>query len=303
MHFIFSCIFLFLSEEFVKSSSTQTESIIDLYKKISEKGTLADGLALNEQAQIKLKAINTIRLLPLNAMPINKFIILFNISLNNIKSDEEIKLIEFRLKSKNNISIYRKKLRLVIRENMYKRRRFNPMIISKEESEYLSYDLTNFLFHNSSNQILVIRRQSWIRNYLDHASLVIYSRAPGIFRLPASSNIRTKRSVQQKQVNSPCSRYDLFVNFDQLSFGAWVVEPKRFNAGVCQGDCPNPLSRLFYPTNHAMLLSLLHERGNSIQQPSCVPVRLRPLDLLYYDRRELVIKRHQGMQVEECGCR
>ncbi|CAF5145401.1 unnamed protein product, partial [Rotaria magnacalcarata] len=98
MHFIFSCIFLFLSEEFVKSSSTQTESIIDLYKKISEKGTLADGLALNEQAQIKLKAINTIRLLPLNAMPINKFIILFNISLNNIKSDEEIKLIEFRLK-------------------------------------------------------------------------------------------------------------------------------------------------------------------------------------------------------------
>ncbi|CAF3310465.1 unnamed protein product [Rotaria socialis] len=302
MHFIFSFIFLLLSEEFVKSSSTQTESIIDLYKRISEKGTLADGLALNEQAQIKLKAINTIRLLPLNAMPINKFIVLFNISLNNIKSDEEIKLIELRLKSKN-VNSYRKKLRLVIRESMYKRRRFNPMIISKEESEYLSYDLTNFLFHNSSQQILVIRRQLWIRHYLDHASLIIYSRAPGIFRLPSSSNIRTKRSIQQKQVNGPCARYDLFVNFDQLSFGAWVVEPKRFNAGVCQGDCPNPLSRLFYPTNHAMLLSLLHERGNSIQQPSCVPVRLRPLDLLYYDRRELVIKRHQGMQVEECGCR
>ncbi|CAF3995279.1 unnamed protein product, partial [Rotaria sp. Silwood2] len=36
---------------------------------------------------------------------------------------------------------------------------------------------------------------------------------------------------------------------------AWIIEPKRFNAGICRGDCPNPLSRLFYPTNHAMLLS------------------------------------------------
>jgi hypothetical protein len=227
-------------------------------------------------------------------MSMKKSLLLFNISLNKIQPHEEVKLIEFRLKLKNR---YRKKLIMIIQKQ-----RFRPLIISNDQSEYLSYDLTNYLFHNSSQQTLIIRRQSWIKNSLQQASLVIYSRTPGVFLLPSPTQ-RIKRSIQSKQISGPCSRHDLFVDFNQLSFGAWVIEPKRFNAGICRGDCPNPLSRLFYPTNHAMLLSLLHERGDSIQQPSCVPVRLRPLDLLYYDRRELVIKRHQGMQVEECGCR
>jgi hypothetical protein len=306
MQIIYNIFFILFLEQFVQTQviSAQTESIIDLYKKISEKGSLVDGLSLTDQAQIKLKTINTIRLLPLNYISIKKSFLLFNISLNKIQTNEEVKLIEFRLKLRNNSNrnFHRKKLMVIIRKEMHKKKRFHPLIISKEESEYLSYDLTDYLFHNSSQQTLIIRRQLWIKKYLQQASLVIYSRTPGVFLLP-SPTIRTKRAIKQKYIMSPCSRHDLFVDFDQLSFGAWVIEPKRFNAGICRGDCPNPLSRLFYPTNHAMLLSLLHERGNSIQQPSCVPVRLRPLDLLYYDRRELIIKRHQGMQVEECGCR
>jgi hypothetical protein len=306
MQLIFYWIFVLLLEKFVqiKVSSTQTESIIDLYKKINEKGSLADGLSLNNHAQIKLKTINTIRLLPLKYISINKSssLLLFNINLNKIQTNEEIHLIEFRLKLKiHKKNFHRRKLIIIIRKEMHKKQKFRPLIISNQQSEYLSYDLTDYLFHNSSHQTLIIRRQLWIKNYLQQASLVIYSRTPSIFLLPSPTIIRTKRSI--KQIIGPCSRHDLFVDFNQLSFGAWVVEPKKFNAGICHGDCPNPLSRLFYPTNHAMLLSLLHERGNSIQQPSCVPVRLRPLDLLYYDRRELVIKRHQGMQVEECGCR
>ncbi|CAF0735512.1 unnamed protein product [Adineta steineri] len=304
MQFMFNIFFILVLEEFLltKIISTQTDSIVDLYKKISEKGSLVDGLSLNNQAQIKLKTINTIRLLSLTSISMNNSRLLFNISLDKIQINEEVKLIEFRLKLKSKIN--KKKLFLIIKNDISKKKkRFRPMIISKDESEYLSYDLTDYLIHNSSKQILIIRRQLWIRKYLEEASLVIYSRTPGGFILPSSSsNIRTKRTIKQI-TTGPCSRHDLFVDFDQLSFGAWVVEPKKFNAGICRGDCPNPLSRLYYPTNHAMLLSLLHERGNSIQQPSCVPVRLRSLDLLYYDHRELIIKRHQGMQVVECGCR
>lgn len=287
----------------IKTFSSQTESIIDLYKQINEKGSLIDGLLLNNHAQMKLKTVNTIRLLPLTYISMNKSL-LFNFNLNKTQLNEEIKLIELRLKLKiSKKNFHQRKLIMIIRKEFHKRQRFRPLIISKEQSEYLSYDLTNYLFHNSSKQTLIIRRQLWIKNYLQQASLIIYSRTPGNFLLPTLKQ-RKKRSIQQKkQFSGPCSRHDLFVDFNQLSFGAWIVEPKKFNAGICRGDCPNPLSRLYYPTNHAMLLSLLHERGNSIQQPSCVPVRLRPLDLLYYDRRELVIKRHQGMQVEECGCR
>lgn len=277
---------------------SQTESIVDLYNQINEKGSLSDGLALNDRVQMKLKSINTIRLLPLEILRMNQSILLFQIHMKKFQPNEEVKLIEFRLKFKDpSRKSSRRRINMIIRKQ-----RFRPLIISTEQSDYLSYDLTNYLFPNSSEQILIIRRQFWLIHSLDQASLVIYSRTPGGFLLPSPTR-RLKRSIKSPSIIGPCSRHDLWVDFNQLSFGAWVVQPKRFNAGICRGDCPNPLSRLFYPTNHAMLLSLLHERGNAIQQPSCVPVRLRPLDLLYYDRRDLVIKRHQGMQVEECGCR
>jgi hypothetical protein len=288
-----------------KALDAHTESIVDLYQKISAQDSLMDGLALNEHAQVKLKTINTIRLLPLTSVAVNRSILSFDVQLNKLQSNEEVKLIEFRLKLKTPLK--KRKLRLIVRNGLHRRRRpVRPVLISKEESEYLSYDVTDYFIHNASQQTLIIREQLWLRNHLQEASLVIYSRTAGGFLLPAPAR-RSKRSMkqqqQQQQISGPCARHDLFVDFDQLPFGSWIVQPKRFNAGICRGDCPNPLSRSYYPTNHAMLLSLLHERGTSIQQPSCVPVRLRPLDLLYYDRRDLVIKRHQGMQVEECGCR
>ncbi|CAF1267091.1 unnamed protein product [Adineta ricciae] len=303
MQILFGVILIVLLEGVLQMNALddqQTQSIIELYKKISEKDSLVDGLSLNDDAQLKLKTINTIRLVPLTALSTNRSILLFNVSLNKLQMNEEVKLIEFRLKL--TMRMKQRRLRLIIRNSLYQRRRIRPLIISSTDSEYLSYDITDYLIHHSTQQSIIIRRQFWLRRHLQEASLVIYSRAPSAFLLPSPTR-RMKRSVKQQQITGPCSRHDLFVDFNQLSFGTWVVQPKRFNAGVCRGDCPNPLSRSYYPTNHAMLLSLLHERGSAIQQPSCVPVRLRPLDLLYYDRRELVIKRHRGMQVEECGCR
>lgn len=298
--FVLSFTHLILS----KTPSSQTESIVDLYNKINEKGSLMDGLALNHRVQKKLKTVNTIRLLPLEYFIKNQSMVFFNISFNKIQMNEEVKLIEFRLKLKDSSqrNHHHRRLHIIIRKEFSLKQRLRPLMISAEQSDYLSYDLTDYLFHNSSRQMLIIRRQFWLRNSLEQASFVIYSRTPGIFLQP-STIPRQKRSIKSQLITGPCSRHDLWVDFNQLSFGTWVVEPKRFNAGQCRGDCPNPLSRSLYPTNHAMLLSLLHERGNAIEQPSCVPVRLRSLDLLYYDRRDLVIKRHQGMQVEECGCR
>ena len=286
----------------IVSGSSHTESIMELYKKINEKGSLVDGLALNSQAQLKLKTINTIRLLPLNSSSAKNpsSFIEFKINLSKLHDDEDVKLIELRLKlSRKKIEFNKRKLPIIHRFNS-KKSRFYAWKISTNKSEYFSFDLTDQLIRNKSEQWLMMRKRHRLIRNLDQASLIIYSRVPGVFLLPPMTK-RTKRSTTIN--DGPCSRRDFFVDFDQLSFGSWVIEPKQFNAGVCRGDCPNPLSRSFFPTNHAMLLSLLHERGRTNQQPSCVPVRLRPLDLLYYDHRELIIKRHQSMQVEECGCR
>jgi hypothetical protein len=290
-----------------QSYSSHRESITALYKTINEKGSLIDGLALNVRIEHKLKTIDTIRLVPLNVLVSNRsdHVFRFNVTLNKRQTNEEIKLIELRLKldKRHNNDVRRSNMIFILGQFSLKRT-IHPMMISTAQSLYHSYDLTRYLFPNCSQQWLFIRQRFGLVQRIEDASLIIYSRLSTGFLHSSTIHRRMTRSAPSMTFAlGSCSKKDFFVDFDQLSFGTWVVEPKRFNAGLCHGDCPNPLSRAFYPTNHAMLLSLLHERGRTNQQPSCVPVRLRPLDLLYYDRRELVIKRHHGMQVEECGCR
>ncbi|XP_051279610.1 southpaw [Dicentrarchus labrax] len=100
-----------------------------------------------------------------------------------------------------------------------------------------------------------------------------------------------------------CRKVDMWVDFDQIGWDEWIVHPKRYNAYRCEGECPTPLDESFRPTNHAYMQSLLRhhhpERGSC---PSCVPTRLSPLSMLYYENDDLALRHHEDMIVEECGC-
>ncbi|XP_070761036.1 southpaw [Enoplosus armatus] len=100
-----------------------------------------------------------------------------------------------------------------------------------------------------------------------------------------------------------CRKVDMWVDFDHIGWDEWIVHPKRYNAYRCEGECPTPLDESFRPTNHAYMQSLLRhhhpERGSC---PSCVPTRLSPLSMLYYENDDLALRHHEDMIVEECGC-
>ncbi|NXJ67263.1 NODAL protein, partial [Rostratula benghalensis] len=102
---------------------------------------------------------------------------------------------------------------------------------------------------------------------------------------------------------SLCRRVDMMVDFEQTGWGSWIVYPKKYNAYRCEGQCPSPLDETFKPTNHAYIQSLLQlYKPNQVPCPACSPVRMSPLSMLYYEKGEIVVRHHEDMVIEECGC-
>uniref|UniRef100_A0A8C4RCC0 TGF-beta family profile domain-containing protein n=1 Tax=Erpetoichthys calabaricus TaxID=27687 RepID=A0A8C4RCC0_ERPCA len=65
--------------------------------------------------------------------------------------------------------------------------------------------------------------------------------------------------------------------------------PKRYNAFRCEGECPSPVDESFKPTNHAYM------QPNRVPCPSCVPTKLSPLSMLYYENGEVTLRHHEDM--------
>nr|CBN81518.1 Squint [Dicentrarchus labrax] len=125
---------------------------------------------------------------------------------------------------------------------------------------------------------------------------------------------RSKRGQREQTVRSPqaskresekslCRRVDLHVDFNQIGWGSWIIFPKRYNAYRCEGSCPGPLGGELNPTNHAYMQSLLkHYHPDRVASPCCAPTKMSPLSMLYYENGEMLLRHHEDMIVDECGC-
>uniref|UniRef100_A0A8C6V2Y4 Growth differentiation factor 3 n=1 Tax=Neogobius melanostomus TaxID=47308 RepID=A0A8C6V2Y4_9GOBI len=136
---------------------------------------------------------------------------------------------------------------------------------------------------------------------LVHSSLVMVSLNPDQCRS------RQRRSTVHLPVtpSNVCKARRLFIDFKDVGWQDWIIAPQGYMANYCHGDCPFPLSETLNGTNHAILQTLVHSLDpQGTPQPCCVPIRLSPVSMLYYDNNDNVVLRHyQDMVVDECGCR
>ncbi|XP_052362563.1 nodal homolog [Oncorhynchus keta] len=102
---------------------------------------------------------------------------------------------------------------------------------------------------------------------------------------------------------SLCRRVEMHVDFNQIGWGSWIVFPKKYNAYRCEGVCPSPLGEDLNPTNHAYMQSLLkHYHPERVPSACCAPTKMSPLSMLYYENGEMLLRHHEDMVVDECGC-
>ncbi|XP_008499202.2 embryonic growth/differentiation factor 1 [Calypte anna] len=127
----------------------------------------------------------------------------------------------------------------------------------------------------------------------------------------ASRRRRKKRRRRRSSQHLPltpsnlCRPRRLYISFREVGWENWIIAPQGYLANYCLGECPFPLTAELNSTNHAILQTMVHSLDpQGTPQPCCVPVRLSPISILYYDNSDNVVLRHyEDMVVDECGCR
>ncbi|NXA14084.1 DERR protein, partial [Sapayoa aenigma] len=144
---------------------------------------------------------------------------------------------------------------------------------------------------------------SGVDSFLDTSLLVVTLGQ----QCQAGRRRRRRRSAEHPPVtpSTLCKPRRLYISFSDVGWENWIIAPQGYLANYCRGECPFPLTAELNSTNHAILQTMVHSLDpQGTPQPCCVPVRLSPISILYYDNSDNVVLRHyEDMVVDECGCR
>ncbi|XP_045685580.1 inhibin beta C chain [Phyllostomus hastatus] len=105
-----------------------------------------------------------------------------------------------------------------------------------------------------------------------------------------------------------CCRQEFFVDFREIGWHDWIIQPEGYTMNFCTGQCPVHVAGMpgFAASFHTAVLNLLKANtatGTTGGGSCCVPTARRPLSLLYYDRDSNIVKTDiPDMVVEACGC-
>uniref|UniRef100_A0A3B4ADR3 TGF-beta family profile domain-containing protein n=1 Tax=Periophthalmus magnuspinnatus TaxID=409849 RepID=A0A3B4ADR3_9GOBI len=116
-----------------------------------------------------------------------------------------------------------------------------------------------------------------------------------------------RRGLECEEGAGLCCRKQFYIDFRLLGWSDWIIAPPGYLGNYCEGSCPPhgggaPSAAASF---HTAVLNQYRLRGLGPAPSSscCVPTKLAPMSMLYFDHEFNIVKRDvPHMVVEECGC-
>ncbi|TDH02088.1 hypothetical protein EPR50_G00169160 [Perca flavescens] len=126
-----------------------------------------------------------------------------------------------------------------------------------------------------------------------------------LMQLQSNLIYNTPPRIRRNVKSEPCKRTPLFVDFKDIGWDTWIIQPVGYEAYECNGVCNTPMTSEVSPTKHAIVQTLLSVKSpERVSRACCVPTKLEPTALLYHDNGVITYNhKYEGMVVAECGCR
>lgn len=127
----------------------------------------------------------------------------------------------------------------------------------------------------------------------------------------AQARARTPHRVHRRGVDCGgdsrmCCRQEFFVDFKEIGWEDWIIQPEGYHMNYCAGLCPLHMAGApgLAASFHTAVLNRIKAASAAAAVDSCcVPTQRRPLSLLYYDRDSNIVKTDiPDMIVDACGC-
>lgn len=113
-----------------------------------------------------------------------------------------------------------------------------------------------------------------------------------------------KKTFCKQNGDKKCCRHKWVIDFKELGGYDYIIEPRKFDAGFCQGECPY---RYNIGNNHAFFQSLArHEKNDqTIPNVCCAPTRFVDMEILHIDENDhtrLKVTTMKKMKAMRCSC-
>ncbi|XP_042748298.1 inhibin beta C chain-like [Lagopus leucura] len=119
-------------------------------------------------------------------------------------------------------------------------------------------------------------------------------------------NSRRRRGIDCSGSTRTCCRKEFFVDFKEIGWEDWIIQPEGYHMNYCAGLCPPHVAAVpgVAASFHTAVLNLIKaNNADAAADSCCVPTQRRPLSLLYYDRDSNIVKTDiPDMIVDACGC-